>query len=218
MIDAIKARGSPNVCIVWSGLPSVKTLSSGKYPNSTQFESKAQIAVYGRASGVPFVDVQAGGHTGDFLTTKRPRRVSEGEDVWAFASPMPPSAVLPLIDAVRDYGLFVRKAIEAKVFPAGETWGAWGEYLTLEEQFKQLSEVTGRKVVYKQISGDEFEARLKAGGVPESVLPSMREMFLGIGEFGYFVNGTVLSHEGLAEKPRTWREFVEAQDWSGVFV
>ncbi|KAJ7052728.1 NmrA-domain-containing protein [Mycena amicta] len=141
MIDAAKAGGAKG--IIWSGLPSPAALSAGKYTQVVPFESKVLVAEYGRQSGVPFVDVQGGGYASDFLTTKRPRRIAPYADVWQVSFPMAPSLEVPLLDAERDYGLFVRKVIEAEVFPDKATWAAWGE--TQRRRSLQTTQMTERR-------------------------------------------------------------------------
>ncbi|KAJ7866460.1 NmrA-like protein [Mycena olivaceomarginata] len=65
LIDATKAAGVKGV--LWSGLPHVAKLSGGKYTKVANFDGKALVTEYGRASGVPFVDVQAGFYTANFF-------------------------------------------------------------------------------------------------------------------------------------------------------
>ncbi|KAF7288784.1 hypothetical protein MIND_01424200 [Mycena indigotica] len=130
MIDAAKAAGVKG--IVWSGLPSMASLSRSKYTQVCHFKSKVLVSEYGRASGVPFVVLQAGGYASNMCTIMRPRKVAP--DVWAVSLPISPSARIPLIDAHHDYGLFVRKAIEATVFPDKQTWAVFAEMLSSEDQ------------------------------------------------------------------------------------
>ncbi|KAJ7055679.1 NAD(P)-binding protein [Mycena amicta] len=214
MIDAAKAAGVKG--IVWSGLPSIDALSGGKYKQVGHFESKARVSEYGRQSGVPFVDVQAGGYASNSLTFLRPTKIAP--DVWATNLPIAPSVIMPVIDAELDYGLFVRKAIEAPVFPDKQTWATWGELISMEDQMKQLSEFTGKNVIFNQITPEVFAEGLKSAGTPPHILPAIKEVFTSVGEFGYYAKDTVHSQEGLGRKPRTWREFVQTADWSGVFV
>ncbi|KAJ6490218.1 NmrA-like protein [Mycena vitilis] len=70
LIDAAKAAGVKG--IVWSGLVPVKKISEGKHPHVHAFDGKAEVTDYGRASGVPFANVQAGFYTSNFLSTNMP--------------------------------------------------------------------------------------------------------------------------------------------------
>ncbi|KAF7293595.1 hypothetical protein MIND_01138600 [Mycena indigotica] len=214
MIDAAKAAGVKG--IVWSGLPSIDALSGGKYKNVGHFESKARVSDYGRASGVPFVDIQAGGYASNMRTFMRPVKISE--DTWAVNLPLPPTTRMPIIDAERDYGLFVCKALELPVFPDKQTWATFGELISFEDQTKQLSEATGKKVVFNQIPSAVFGEGVKSAGTPPHIALAIEEVFTSVGEFGYFSEGTVISQEGLARQPRTWKQYVQAQDWSDVLL
>ncbi|KAF7288760.1 hypothetical protein MIND_01421500 [Mycena indigotica] len=205
MIDAAKAAGVKG--IVWSGLPSIDALSGSKYKNVGHFESKARVSDYGRASGVPFVDIQAGGQSlRGHLGRQR------------FNLPLPPTTRMPIIDAEQDYGLFVRKALELPVFPDKQTWATFGELIGFADQTKQLSEVTGKNVVFNQIPSAVFGEGVKSAGTPPHIALAIEEVFTSVGEFGYFSEGTVVSQEGLARQPQTWKQYVEAQDWSDVLV
>ncbi|KAJ7063999.1 hypothetical protein C8F01DRAFT_1275081 [Mycena amicta] len=219
MIDAAKAGGGARLKgIIYSGLPSITALSAGKYTGVAHFESKVLVAAYGRQSDVPFVDVQCGVYANNLITGIT-RAVRAGNtDKWTVSMPCALTTVMPIIDTERDYGLFVCRAIEADVFPHGETVGAWGQFITVEEQMKQLSEATGKQITFQQVQPDGFEDSLKNQGTPAEFIPALKdEIFMAFGEFGYFTKNTVISQHGLARKPRTWREFVSATDWTGLF-
>ncbi|KAJ6523474.1 hypothetical protein DFH09DRAFT_1329963 [Mycena vulgaris] len=82
---------------------------------------KAAIAEYGRQSGIPFVDVQAG-----FYHTPCVK----------------PTTVVPLIDTEEDYGLYVRQVFELPVFPEGSEVFTSGENITVQDLALQLSQAT----------------------------------------------------------------------------
>ncbi|KAF7327242.1 hypothetical protein MKEN_00301500 [Mycena kentingensis (nom. inval.)] len=216
MIDAAKAGGARG--IIWSGLPSIAALSGGKYTQVGHFESKARASEYGRASGVPFVDIQAGGYMSNLVGMLRPQKISSSPDVWALNLPTPPGAVMPMVDAHADYGLWVRKAIESEAFPDGQTWATGGENVTMAEQMRVIAEYTGKNVIFNQITPEVFGEGLKAAGIPPHMVPAIQEVFTAVGEFGYYAKDTIQTHEGLARKPRTFKEFVEGTDWSTVLV
>jgi len=110
MINAAKAAKVE--LFIWSGLMSVTEASGGKYTHVDHFDGKAAITAYGRQSGVPFVDVQAGMYASNFTGALAPRKQADGS--YAIALPFGPETVVPVIDMVSDYGLFVRQAIESQ--------------------------------------------------------------------------------------------------------
>ncbi|KAJ7621248.1 NAD(P)-binding protein [Roridomyces roridus] len=137
LVDAAKAGGVKG--IVWSGLPRVSEITSGKFTNVDHYESKALVTAYGRGSGVPFVDVQTGFYNSNFLIPLMgPMKQPDGS--YAVSWPVKPTTRLPFIDIVRDYGLFVRRVLETDVFPDGEVVVTYGEVLSLAELAKQFSE------------------------------------------------------------------------------
>ena len=136
MINAAKAAKVD--LLIWSGLMSVTEASGGKYTRVDHFDGKAAITAYGRQSGVPFVDVQAGMYASNFTGALAPQKQADGS--YAFALPFGPETLLPLIDMASDYGLFVRQAIESPAFGAGSEILTCGELIPVADVFKQLSE------------------------------------------------------------------------------
>ncbi|KAJ7110725.1 NAD(P)-binding protein [Mycena crocata] len=207
-IDAAKSGGVSR--IVWSGLPSITSLSGGKYVHVYHFDGKAVITEYGRKCGVPFVDVQAGFY-GTNLLDNPSMLVKQNDGSFAIPLPLKSTTVLPFIDAGHDYGLFVRQVLEVPVFPNGSEFTAYGENISLQEMALQLSVATGKKIVFKQTSVEEFADSMRALGTPPHIVLDMTESFQFFDEFGWKITS---SNVGLLRRPRTWAEFVKATDWS----
>ncbi|KAJ7056864.1 hypothetical protein C8F01DRAFT_1372198 [Mycena amicta] len=189
MVDAAKGVQG----IIWSALPSMAALSGGEY-------------------------TQAGSYASNYLNVMRPTGIAPDTDVWAVSLPPSPSSAMYLIDADLDYGLFVRRAIEAPVFPDKQTFATWGEEITIQDQMEQIPQVMGKKVIYNQITPEVFADGLKSAGLPPHILPALTEAFPAFDEFGCSVKDAIFSQEGLGRKPRTWRQFVQVADWSSVLV
>ncbi|KAJ7131855.1 NAD(P)-binding protein [Mycena crocata] len=216
LIDAAKAGGVSR--IVWSGIHNVAEASGGKYSRVYHWDSKATISDYGRACGVPFVDVNAGFYGSNFLSMPAIFVNKEEDGTFAIRWPCRPTTVLPFIDTAHDYGLFVREVLERPVFPDGSVVRSCGENITIEEMARQLSRVTGKQVAYKQVSTEEFEAILKQEslGFPPHIVVDLLDHFLNYGEFGYYAGRPTASHAGLSRTPRTFAEYAEATDWSSI--
>jgi hypothetical protein len=137
LIDAAKAAGVKG--IIWSGLVPVKKISGGKYTKVEHFDGKAQVTEYGRASGVPFVDVQAGMYASNLLGNF-PLLVKEPDGTFALPWVVRPTTVMPTIDMENDYGLYVRWVLEMPVFPDGLDVYTTSEDISLEDQARQISE------------------------------------------------------------------------------
>lgn len=104
------------------------------------FESKADVTRYAKERGIPFSNVIPGCYMQNFLGKFRPVKASDGSFVFAY--PVRADATIPLIDAVEDYGLFVREAIEAPEFGPGSEIYAFSELVTFAKIGKQISEGT----------------------------------------------------------------------------
>ncbi|KAJ7045217.1 NAD(P)-binding protein [Mycena alexandri] len=211
LIDAANAASVKG--IIWSGLVSCETISRGKYAQVFHFDGKAIVAEYGRQSGAPFVDVQAGFYANNLLGNPALlAKQSDGTYLMPWA--MRPEVVLPIIDTASDYGLFVRQVLEAPVFPDGSEVFTSSEELTAADLARQLSEITGKKIVFKQITVEEATKNLAATGLPPAIVAEMIEMIRFIDEFGYYGGKATTSHVGLGRQTRTWAEFVKGADWS----
>ncbi|KAJ7793828.1 NAD(P)-binding protein [Mycena olivaceomarginata] len=194
LIDAAKATGVKG--IIWSGLISIKKISGGKYTNDA-FEGKAQVTEYGRAAGVPFVDVQAGAYATNFLKSSFPFVVKEADGTYALPSVAPGTTVMPIIDMEHDYGF-------------------WD--LSQEDQARQISEGTGKKVVFKQITPEVAMQRLVSLGFPPAAAAGIIDTFQFMDEFGYYGGNPSTNTDGLARPTRTFAEWAKSADWSKVLV
>ncbi|KAJ6542804.1 NAD(P)-binding protein [Mycena capillaripes] len=215
LIDAAKAAGVKG--IIWSGLVSATKLSGGKRTHVYHFDSKAIVTEYGRASGIPFVDVQAGFYAVNFLNNSALLQ-KQSDGTYAIAWAVRPTAVVPIIDIEHDYGLYVRRVLEQPVFPDGEDVYTTSEDITVVDLARQLSEVTGKKVVFKQITVEEWTKSFEAIGMPPVICNEIIDGFLFFDEVGCYGGHPATTREGLAKPTRTWAQFVKDTDWSKVLV
>lgn len=207
MILDAAAAAKPKL-IIWSGLEDFTALSGGKYPNVDHFDGKAAITAYGRSLGVPLVNVEPGMYMGNFLTMSGPKKI--GDDIWAIFAPAPPEARTCILDVEHDYGLFVREAIESPRGPSSEIL-AHGDEISFGDIAKQLGEIMGKNVIFKEASSEQFMKGATGGGMPEHVARELLQMYQGIAEFGYYgPKDTSASRKCLAKPPRTWADFVHA--------
>ncbi|KAJ7184431.1 NAD(P)-binding protein [Mycena filopes] len=215
LVDAAKNAGVMR--LIWSGLSSITQNSSGKYTHAVHFDNKAAVTAYARASGVPFVDVQAGVYTTNFLGPLSGLR-KQADGSYALEWAVKPETVVPVLDIARDYGRFVRRALEAPVFPAGSEVLTSSEDITAGELIRQLAEITGKKVVFKQISVEEGEKQFVAVGLPPTMATAIIECFSYFNEFGWLGGKSSATHEGLGGPTGTWAAFVKAADWTRVLA
>ncbi|KAJ7893730.1 NAD(P)-binding protein [Mycena olivaceomarginata] len=195
LIDATKAAGVQGV--VWSGLSNVTKLSGGKYTNVTNFDGKALVTEYGRASGVPFVDVQAGLYSTGFL---KGLLVKQPDGTYAISWATKPTTVISMIDVENDFGLYVRWVLEMPVFPDGLEVRTSSENITPEGN-----------------GASDFRRHRQDGRYPPAGAAEIAEEFLFFDEFGFYGGAETTSTEGLARPTRTFAEFVKGADWSKAF-
>jgi len=215
----IDAAVSANVAtLVWSGLSAAKKHSNGKYVHIDHFDGKATVTEYGKnisGSKTRFVNVEAGLYMSNLSTSGAPRKQEDGSFVLAL--PVPADSTAPLLDTARDYGLFVRKAFEGSQL---RDIYAFGEVISYAEIVKQLAEITGKNVTYKEVSKEQYINALKAGGLPERIALEMYEMFAYIAsDAGYFGTGSKDiqgGRAGLQEAIHPWADYVKTTDWSKV--
>jgi hypothetical protein len=89
---------------------------------------------------VPFIDVQAGVYASSYTSAQALAPSKRGDGSYELTLPFDPETLIPVIDMVSDYGLFVREAIESQAFGGGLEIFAGGELLSVGDMFKQLSE------------------------------------------------------------------------------
>ncbi|KAJ7026720.1 NAD(P)-binding protein [Mycena alexandri] len=192
MVQAAMAAGVE--LLVWSPLESVINISKGKYAHVDHFDGKAEVTDYARQSGIPLVIIPAG---------------------WYAINHVRSNAYIPKKQVDGSYVLGL-PGIECPAFGPGTEVLASGEDISVREMAVQLGQITGKKVIYKQISDEEFMAATKA--TPRIALEDL-EMMKFYEEFGYF-NGkdTTPSRKHLARAPRSWADFVKATDWSSILA
>ncbi|CAK5278025.1 unnamed protein product [Mycena citricolor] len=216
MIDAVKAAAVKRV--VWSGLPSPAKFSDGKYTEIVHFETKAEISIYGRESGVPIVDVQAGYYSSNlFNPIFGPQKQEDGS--FALEWPFSRATQLPMIDTATDYGLWVLKVFEQPEFPVGSTLHTAAEMISFEDITFQLAKATGKKIFARQLPVPQFVARCTAAAMPPHIVRDMQDTAGAVGEFGYYPPGAPIANsEGLLRAPRKWAEIARTTDWSSVLA
>lgn len=194
--------------LIFSTLPSVSNISSGKYTQVTPFDAKARIEAYIRSLPIKSAFYCPGSFMENFQsqTFLAPRQVSD--DTWVMARHVSPKTLYPLIDAVGDSGKFVGAILAQPDKYQGKTFHAATALYTLEEIAAALSKSTGKNIVYRQVSVEEFK---------ESV-PFMADVFAeGFSyqeEFGYFGPGSEELVAWAVENARgrlsTFEEYLEA--------
>ncbi|KAG5989988.1 hypothetical protein E4U43_004388, partial [Claviceps pusilla] len=206
------ARAARVKHLIFSSLINVTDASGGRLPHVSHFDGKARIEDYIRASGVPATFVQPGVFmTGFFgFIRKAENPDGDGQDkglVWAMPEGVKEQeAQLPLLDAARDTGLFVKAAMKHFPDTEGTRILAATAYYTPARIVAELAEVTGKKVSYVETPHDRFKSFLPAPAAQE-----MLENMLLLQGPGYYAGADLQPSLDLLgdDKPITWKEFAE---------
>lgn len=213
MIESAKRVGVKLLLI--SSEPSITKASNGRLTKVVHFDSKAEISDYARQAGVKFVEIYASAYMNNLTSFVKPRPAGDGTYIWD--GTWSETTSLPLIDTYHDFGLFVRLAIESEEFNPGDgkVISAYSEWVSVADQARILSEVTGKVVRYNRITDEQLRSSLARAGLPPHAIDDMVDMFHFHEE--YWAKTYVHSNRnGLARQPRTFREYCEAEDWSTV--
>lgn len=169
--------------IIFSTLTPVGEISGGKYTNVTPFDAKAKIEQYIR--GLPIKSAFfAGGyfmenfHTQPFLS---PQLAPDG--TWILARHISPKTRLPYV-AVKDLGKFVGAILTEPDKYEGKIFYAAAALYSLEEIAAILSKITGKTVISKQVSLENFKKSL--GPIPPLLVDIFVDAFGYQEELGYF--------------------------------
>jgi hypothetical protein len=162
---------------IYSALGPMKKASGGKYSDSHHWETKAHIV--------------------DYIETQKPELAKKTSFIYVtcyisnpflypkfqpeskqFVSVMPARKTMrmPIIDAARSTGPFVRGLVEDEA--AGMKLLAYDDYISMEELMKVWARVLGREVEYIQMTVKDMNEKL---GIPVEILggPAF------VDEFGY---------------------------------
>jgi uncharacterized protein YbjT (DUF2867 family) len=145
---------------IFSTLPSITEMSNGKYNSVTPFDAKAKAERYIRGLSIDSAFVAYGFFMENFHTQPylAPQKAPDG--TWVLARHVPSNKKLPYLNASGDGGKFVGAILAEPDKYKGKTFCAAQGLYTFEEIAALLSKTTGKTVVYKQISREEFAKSL----------------------------------------------------------
>lgn len=136
VVDSAKAAGVK--LFVWSHHDSASINSSNKY-HCAPFDAKYRIGEYLASSSIPHALVSPASFVSNMIGTRpaAPEKVGEGE--YVLAMPASGKTVIPMMNVRRDFGAYVRAAIENPGMGAGSELLS-GSPTTFEEMATALSE------------------------------------------------------------------------------
>jgi len=170
--------------LIFSTLPAVREISSGKYAKVVSFDAKADAEKYIRQLPIKSAFFAIGGYMENFRAQHVFWPKEQEDGTWVIAQHASGKTKMPLLDATRDAGKFVGAILadpekyEGKTLCGAEGLYSWDEITAI------MSKTTGKKVVYKQIPLEEFRKSIPYGADFFLEGLSFQE------EFGYYGPGT----------------------------
>ena len=179
--------------LVYSGLESISDIMGKACP---LFDGKAMVAEYLDEIGIPHVTIHMSYYYSNFIAC--PYRKN---DDGSYTMTWPMNGPFYSMN-VEDLGLVVASILKESDKYMGKTLGLCGDKLTMEEHAAIISEITGKKLTYSQVSNDEF---LSGFPYPASdCLTTMFEFF----EKGSPIRDMELTHT-LNPNLTTFRQWAE---------
>jgi uncharacterized protein YbjT (DUF2867 family) len=205
--DACVAAGVSH--LVWSSLKNVTKMTNGILSHVEHFDSKADVADYIEETKGNMVTTYF--MPGYYMSNiKGTIKVQEG--VPTFALPWDPEKThVPLFDTATDSGTFVAGILNQDPESVnGRSVHAVSQWATPNEIVETLTNVTGTKVVFRQIPEEVYQ-----GFLPPSIAQELTENMVLIRDYSYYGLGAEKEQgkhdEVLADvKTTSWEEFVKA--------
>ena len=146
--------------LIFSTLPNVTAISGGKYTHVTHFDAKAKAEEYIRTLPIKSAFVSLGLFMQTFasLPFMAPKKADDG--TWVMERHSSPQIRIPMVDAVGDTGKFVGAILAEPEKYEGKTFCAAEALYSCEEVASIISRATGKNVVYRQISQEQWESKL----------------------------------------------------------
>lgn len=143
--------------LIFSTLPAVNEISGGKYYHVTPFDAKAKIEHYIRNLPIKSAFVSFGFFMQNLHTQPFLGPVPAPDGTWILARPAPSTSRIPYIDAAANVGNVVGTILAEPEKYEGKTFCAAERLYSLEEIAALLSQSSGKTVVYKQVTLEEFK-------------------------------------------------------------
>ena len=176
--------------LIWSSLPNLSKMSSGKYIHAAHFDGKNDVQLYidGVAERNSVSERPAVTHfqAGCYMSNK----VFEPRD-GIVAVPWDESTIIPLFDAAGDTGAFVAGILEkGPVEMDGKIIRGVSEWLSIKDAVACLREILGSEVQLACVPAEIWKSFL-----PEAIREELSDTMAVIREFSYYGVGAEKDQE-----------------------
>lgn len=152
--DAAVAKGLEY--IIFSTLPSVSGMSNGRYTHVTAFDAKAKAEEYIRGLPIKSAFTSLGYFMENLLTQPWLAPQPAGDGTYIYSRPVSSKVRVPYLDAARDVGKFVGAILASPDKYEGKRFIVAQALYSLEEVVAAMAKKTGKTIIYKQVSFEEF--------------------------------------------------------------
>ncbi|ERF69208.1 hypothetical protein EPUS_01165 [Endocarpon pusillum Z07020] len=198
--------------LIWSSLPHAIKLTNGELSHIEHFDGKAEVEEY-IESIKPGSGMVASYWRPGFFMSNIKGMIQPDQSTGLATWKMPFNAEktqVGMLAVVEDTGKFVAGLLLAdpKSVDGFQVNGV-SEWMTPKQIVDTLSETSGTKVEFQEISGDEYESYL-----PPPIAKELKENMLLVRDYSYFGKGTektqAESNKILGDmKLTSWQEFVK---------
>ncbi|KAI0018393.1 NAD(P)-binding protein [Xylariomycetidae sp. FL0641] len=154
---ALAAANTPTLeRLVYSALGPMKAASRGNYPDSYHWDSKAAIVEFIEKDMPDLAKKMSVLYLGAYITNSLllPKNSKEGQ--WVNTIPCSKAMRLPIVDADRSTGLYVRALIEDEA--PGVKLLAYDDFLSIKECLEAWARVTGKTADVREMTIGEMSS------------------------------------------------------------
>lgn len=146
--------------IIFSTLPSYRDISGGKYTAVTPFDAKAAGEKYIKTLPIKSAFWCGGYFMENFASQPFLGPQPNDDGTYSFIRNVPPTTKLPYVDASADTGKFVNAILADPAKFEGQTFYGVADFYTATEIAALLTKISGKTVLFKQLSDGDFAKSL----------------------------------------------------------
>lgn len=165
--------------IIFSTLPSISQMSNGKYTKAFHFDAKAAAEEYIRSLPIKSAFFMPGFFMENFDGKALVPHPKAGGDGYVISMPTSATTKLPLIDTIGDGGKFIGAILAEPDKYEGKTFTGASGLWDLEEIAAAMTKTSGKKVVYEEVSVEDFKKMVPFGA------DVFVQTFKALEEYGY---------------------------------
>lgn len=164
--------------LIWSTLVNAREISEGELQHVRHFDQKENVEKYIRSLPIKSSFFSPGCFMQNFQVALRPQPTGDG--TYSIFNILKPNSEVPFIDTA-DSGKFLGVILANPEKYEGKVLSAAVDLYSFDTIAETISKVTGKTVIYTQISEDKFREFM-----PSLVADEMTEMFKLFDNYGYY--------------------------------